>query len=177
MPADAARRNVSVLLPMKNLGLFPPYFAATLFLALALRAAEPSSAMAPPAADAPRANLSARDADLLKRFDKNGDGKLDEDELADAHEIMRDEQMARMEGTAPEAREKILERFDTNRDGRLDEEERAAMRKALAEGQAAFRARLMERFDLNHDGKLDPAERVAARQVFDDFMNSFDQKK
>jgi len=85
--------------------------------------------------------------------------------------------MARMEGTAPEAREKILERFDTNRDGRLDEEERAAMRKALAEGQAAFRARLMERFDLNHDGKLDPAERVAARQVFDDFLNSFDQKK
>lgn len=166
----------SVQLPMKSLGLFPTLFAATLFLA-AVRAAE-SDPMAPPPLAPPgtgatgAVKLSERDAALLKRFDKNGDGKLDEDELADAHDTMRDEQMARSEGVEPQAREKILERFDANQDGRLDDEERAAMRKALAEGQAAFRARLMERFDLNHDGKLDAAERTAARQTFDQFLAS-----
>ena len=161
---------------MKSLGLFPTLFAATLFLAAA-RGADSDPMMAPATAAAPVApasmtKLSEREAARLKRFDKNGDGKLDEDELADAHETMRDEQMARSEGVEPQAREKILERVDANHDGRLADEERAAMRKALAEGQVAFRARLMERFDLNHDGKLDAAERTAARQAFDQFLAS-----
>src|SRR4051812_33832128 len=115
----------SVRLPMKSLGLFPTLLAATLFLN-GVRAAD-AEAMMPsaPAQTAPAANqkLSERDAALLKRFDKNQDGKLDEEELADAHDAMRDEQMARSEGVEPEAREKILERFDANHDGRLDEEE------------------------------------------------------
>jgi len=38
--------------------------------------------LAPPQASAP---LTPLEAEVLKRYDKNGDGKLDEDELAQAH--------------------------------------------------------------------------------------------
>ena len=46
---------------------------------------------------------------MIRRFDKNGDGKLDATEWAEAKRV-------------------ILARYDTNHDGRLDEDERAAMR-------------------------------------------------
>jgi Ca2+-binding EF-hand superfamily protein len=164
---------------MKGFGLFPTLAAATLFLVGSVHAENTPAAAAPVApaaspvpAPAPAPKLSEKDAALLKRYDKNGDGKLDEDELAAAHEAMRDEQMARTEGLPQPAREKILERFDTNHDGRLDDDERAVMRKTLADGQAAFRARLMERFDTNHDGKLDQTERAAARRAFEQFLGS-----
>lgn len=48
-------------------------------------------------------------AQLLMKFDKNGDGQLDENERA-------------------EMRKFFLERYDKNGDGQLDDEERTAMR-------------------------------------------------
>ena len=157
---------------MKRLGLFPALLAATLFLVAGLPAQE--SAPAPP----PK-KLSERDAELLKRYDKNNDGKLDEDELAAAHESMRDQRMAVAKESLVVAPvpEKMLERFDTNHDGRLDDEERAAMNKTLAQNQELFRARMMERFDVNQDGKLDETERAAARQALEEFFASLDAKK
>ena len=88
--------------PMKRFGLIPSFLAATLFLAAGLPAQEPAMATTSPAA-------SQRTQALLKRFDKNGDGQLDESERADM-------------------RKYFLARFDKNGDGRLDEDERAAMR-------------------------------------------------
>lgn len=110
-----------------------------------------------------------RAADLLKRFDKNGDGKLDEDELAEAHEAMLQEQMARRtaNAAAPDAakmRERALAMFDKDHDGRLSDEERAEMQRQLQEfrpvgpGAGPNRAALLRRFDKNADGKIDDAE-------------------
>lgn len=165
---------------MKRPGLTPHLLAATLFLAGGLRAAETQSA--PSAAKPPReagpapAMKATRAEDLLRRFDKNGDGKLDEDEQAEAHEIMLREQMTRRAAkaaAAPEAgqpfRQKMLELFDKNHDGRLDDDERAEARKyaeehGLGEG-GAVRTELMKRFDKNADGKLD-AEEMAALSKF-----------
>ena len=49
---------------------------------------------------------------VLKKYDKNGDGKLDDSERA----TMREEQ---------------LKKYDKNGDGKLDESERAAMREDM----------------------------------------------
>ena len=51
-------------------------------------------------------------AAMIKRFDRNGDGRLDENEKAAMKKY-------------------FLDRFDTNHDGRLDEDERATMREQL----------------------------------------------
>lgn len=88
---------------MKRPSLFPGMLAATLFLGVGLRAeaekAEPRSPTPDPAADlaakrpAPTmANESDRRqalrAELIKLFDQNGDGKLNESELAVLNEFM-----------------------------------------------------------------------------------------
>src|ERR1051326_5474044 len=49
----------------------------------------------PPASAAAPAKPMSRTEEILRRFDKNGDGKLDDDEKADAHEAMLQEQMAK----------------------------------------------------------------------------------
>lgn len=112
---------------------------------------------------------SAQRADaLLKRFDRNGDGKLDDDERADAKEGMLmehvDRQMARaaaLPGGLEEFRAEALQMFDRNRDGRLDEEERIAAQRYVtprAEGRGPT-DELNKRFDQNQDGVLDSMER------------------
>ena len=68
-------------------------------------------------AGSPRGKLRAA---LVRRFDRNGDGRLDAVKQA-------------------EARKAILARFDTNQDGRLDENERAAMRSELRAGATALK--------------------------------------
>ena len=158
---------------MKRLGLSPGLLAATLFLGVGVRAEEtnPNSKTDP---QSPRvaSGMMAQDraADLLKRFDKNGDGKLDEDELAEAHEAMLREQMARRtaaSSAAPDAakmRARALAMFDKDGDGRLSDDERAEMQRQLQEfrpaafGSAPNRAALLRRFDKDGDGKIDAAE-------------------
>jgi hypothetical protein len=80
---------------MKHPSLSPALLSATLFLAGTALAADPK----------PREPaMSAGAADLLKRFDKNGDGKLDEHELADALESMLQEQISRQAAVVANAR-------------------------------------------------------------------------
>jgi hypothetical protein len=77
--------------------------------------------------------------ELLSKFDKNGDGKLDDAERA--------QMKAAFEAKRAEHHKDMLAKYDTNKDGKLDDAERAAMRDA----------RLAERFkamDTNGDGKL-----------------------
>jgi Ca2+-binding EF-hand superfamily protein len=158
---------------MKRLGLTPLLLPATLFLASRLQAADAGPA-GNPAAPAPAATgLSAREQDLLKRFDKNHDGKLDEDEIAAAHEAMLQERMDRQAAAAQapgvgQFQAKLLEMFDKNHDGRLDDEERAEARKYVeANGLGpggAVREELMKRFDKNGDGKLDADEQAALQK-------------
>ncbi len=129
---------------------------------------------------------------ILKRFDKNGDGKLDEAERQAAREAF----MKRRGGPGKDGkgrpgkgrpgqfdRAAILKQFDKNGDGKLDEAERQAAREAFMKrrggpGKAGKgrpgkgrpggldRAAILKQFDKNGDGKLDEAERQAAREAF-----------
>jgi hypothetical protein len=157
---------------MKRPGLTSHLLVATLFL-LASRSAiaqetASSMSMTPPA---------SRGAEVLKRYDKNGDGRLDDDERADAREAMMaeqiDRQMARPAAAAGGVevyRARVLALFDRNQDGRLDDEERAAAQKFAEDRTAApaetLREELFKRFDRNANGRIDAAERPAAQEFF-----------
>ena len=151
---------------MKRSGLTPPLASATLFLLLASLTNLPAQEMTPGAGNA---KASKRAEDLLKRYDKNGDGRIDDDERADAKEGMMkeqiDRQMARataLPGGLEQFRAQALEMFDKNRDGRLDEAERAAAQKfvAIRDEAASNAAQLVKRFDRNGDGLIDASEQA-----------------
>ena len=87
---------------------------------------------------APEKNVPAKSdvpPSVLKKFDKNKDGALDEKELAK----WEAEKTARREKYAKE-RAELLAKFDANKDGKISEEERAAakleMGKARTEADA-----------------------------------------
>lgn len=120
---------------------------------------------------------------LLQRYDKNGDGKIDDDERADAKEAMLkeqiDRQMARVtasQATAEQLRQRALEFFDEDRDGRLNDDERAAMQKfvetrttaAVPAARAAWREEFIKRVDKNANGRLDPDETAAVKAYLDE---------
>jgi HlyD family secretion protein len=68
--------------------------------------------------------------ELLKQYDTNGDGELDETE----REAVRAAMQARFAQGGPGGRgnrEEMMKRFDKNGDGELDEEERTAMRESF----------------------------------------------
>jgi Ca2+-binding EF-hand superfamily protein len=112
------------------------------------------------AGDAPDAPAD-RDAEIIRRYDTNHDGKLDEAEIA---AVKEQSLMANQEKRA-EKRDRVKERlkeFDANADGQLDAQERAAMDVTLRE-RLEKRPRLLKRFDTDGDGKLSDAEWAAGR--------------
>lgn len=126
-------------------------------------------------AAAPAAAGKLTREEIMKRFDVNGDGKLDENEKAAAHQAMKEARMARGAAGAapgkgkgplqnPEVRARLLKQFDANHDGKLDETERAAAKQYMEEHGGAVRERMLKRFDKNGDGKLDDEERAAMRE-------------
>ncbi len=83
--------------------------------------------------------------EMIKQFDTDGDGKLNDDET----KAMRADFQAKRE-----ARQKAnLEKFDANKDGKLDEAETKTMREAQQK-------EMLEKYDANKDGKIDDAERA-----------------
>jgi len=155
---------------MKRPGLIPPTLAATLFLLLA--SGSVAAAEKKMNADSPAAKAARKADELLKRFDQNGDGRLDDDERADAKDAMMqdnlDRQMARISAGAPGGSERFraqaLALFDRNKDGRLDDDERDEAQK-FAEARrdpATAMGEMTKRFDRNGDGKLDAEERSQA---------------
>ena len=123
-------------------------------LGLALAAAQ-ALAGDPAAPAGPRCPLRAR---ILEKFDKDGDGKLSDEERAAAREAFR----ARLAAH----KEEILKRFDKDGDGKLSDEERAATRESLRNRLAAHWDQILKRFDKDGDGKLSDEERAAAREAF-----------
>lgn len=122
---------------------------------------------------------SDRRPEILRRFDADGNGRLDDAEREKLVEDMkrrglRKEEIARqMEHIA------LLERFDANGDGRLDEQEAAAMREALRNGAgppdvsapdakkrklSPKQAEYLKKYDTDGDGKLSNAEKLAAQR-------------
>jgi Ca2+-binding EF-hand superfamily protein len=139
-----------------------------------------------------------RAQDLLRRFDLNGDGRLDDDERADAKEkILQDQldrRMARgstIPGGAEQFRKQALEIFDRNGDGMLDDEERNVAQKfaAMNQGRSVDSDELKKHFDVNRDGELDPEERAAVEgflsalraagpaQMRDELLGRFDSNQ
>jgi EF hand len=139
---------------MKMFSLLPAACAATLFLAAGLHAADATST-APASADSAStpAAPGPRHEKMLKRFDKNGDGKLDDAERAEAKEQMRAENSARR----GKMRDRLVKRFDKDHDGKLTGAELDA-----AVASIEKRPRVIERFDRDGDGKLSPEEKAAA---------------
>ena len=76
---------------------------------------------------------------LIQKFDKNGDGVLDDAERADMKAAFAAKHAAR--------RQAMLDKYDTNQDGKLEPAERAAMRDDLL-------TRRFQNMDANGDGKL-----------------------
>ncbi len=110
--------------------------------------------------------MSAADAEILKRYDKNGDGKLDDSEVAAA----MDENRKAADADREKNRDKLKERqqawlkeFDKNGDGKLDASERATMEQTLR-ARLEKSPRMLKRFDTDGDGKLSDAEWMAARE-------------
>ena len=87
---------------------------------------------------------------VVKEFDKDGDGKLNDDENKAAREAMR----ARFE----EARKKELEEFDKDKDGKLNDEER----KAAQQARQAKRKALVEKYDADKNGEVSTEEAKTA---------------
>lgn len=114
----------------------------------------------PPRMRAPRPGPE----EMLKRFDTDGDGTLNDAERQAMHEAMRkrNQEMGRPgpRGHRPD-REELMKRFDTDGDGVLSEAEREAMR---AERQR-MREELLKRFDADGDGTLSDAERETMRNT------------
>ena len=74
---------------------------------------------------------------MIKKFDKNGDGKLDQDEMKAARESMGDRkpgggQPGEGGRPSPEQMKEIMKKFDKNGDGKLDDAEKAAARESFA---------------------------------------------
>jgi Ca2+-binding EF-hand superfamily protein len=74
----------------------------------------------------------SRDA-MIKRFDKNGDGKLSDDEKAEAQKELKDKKGGRPAGKLTDAMKKL----DTDDDGVISDEEKAAAKKVLLEKRKA----------------------------------------
>jgi len=123
---------------------------------------------------------------LLKRFDEDGDGKLNQHEKANAK--------AHAEKRRNQMRRKLLNQFDADGDGKLNDAERENARNAMEmrienerrnrqqqrnqrqenpatenprphDNQPERRRRPLQRFDTNQDGKLDDSERAAMRNA------------
>ncbi len=167
---------------MNQRQLTPLLLSATLFLAAnGASAAEESSA-----APAPAASFGPRHAEMLKKFDQNKDGQLDETERAAMRELRRETRhpgrpalgarrgpdqgprpgLRRMEDPAFR-RGYILGKFDANGDGKLDKTEKAAVKVAAENRLRVGMERQLQRLrsvDADNDGKISDAEWTAAKE-------------
>lgn len=66
-------------------------------------------------------------AEVLKKYDKDGDGKLSQEE----REAMRKDRQAEFEANRAKQRAEFEKRFDKDGDGKLNAEEEAAMREEM----------------------------------------------
>ncbi len=88
---------------------------------------------APEGGDHPRLNPEERQK-ILEKFDKDGDGKLNEEERKAAFEAHRERigrERGQRVGPGEGERAMMLEKFDADGDGKLNEAERAKMREEM----------------------------------------------
>lgn len=85
-------------------------------------------------------------AAILKEFDKDGDGKLSEEERTEMRTVMSERRKAR--------HAEVLKRFDADGDGKLSEEERKTAHDTILK-------EMLVKYDANGNGELDREEHRA----------------
>ena len=104
------------------------------------------------------------DVSIIKKYDVNGDGQLDENEKTAMKKDL-EAAKAKLKAKVPA---KILEQYDLNKDGVLDENEKTVMKQDAERHRLETEAAQMviiKKHDLNGDGKLDDAEKAAMREA------------
>lgn len=115
--------------------------------------------------------------ELIKKYDKDGDGKLNEEEIkawrearekemlekydADKDGKLSDDERKKMEAENPrrgnwQPDAETLKKYDADKDGKLNDDERKAMRDARQK-------EMLEKYDTDKDGKLSDEESQKAR--------------
>ena len=92
----------------------------------------------------------ARKAEMIQKFDQNGDGVLDDAERA--------QMKAAFQEKRAEKRAARLAKYDTNKDGKLEKTERVAMRDDIATTK-------FQKLDTNRDGQLSLDEYKAGAKL------------
>lgn len=112
---------------MKNLIIL------SLFAALPLVAQDADAAKNDSARQQEHGNREAHRQRLIEHFDKDGDGKLNDEEKAAMQQFLEQRRKNRGErrGGPRPSREEMIQRFDKDGDGELNEEERKNMREEL----------------------------------------------
>ena len=112
---------------------------------------------------------------LMKQFDKDGDGRLNEEERAAAREAIKNKS-ADLEQLKKNHAKDVIKKFDVDGDGKLDQEELSAFldeqRKLFNKQRRSMGPRrnfkpskeMLAKFDKNGDGKIDNTERRAMFQ-------------
>ena len=101
--------------------------------------------------DAPTRRRRSIDPETLKKYDKDGDGKLNEKE-----------RFAAWGAAAEEKRQEFMKKYDKDGDGKLDEKEREAIREGFRKRMEDWRRKHTEkRYDKDGDGKLNEEEKAA----------------
>jgi Ca2+-binding EF-hand superfamily protein len=101
---------------------------------------------------------------ILKHFDKDGDGKLDQGEREALKDAIGPHPKLKLELVAigVKARQHVLKRiewaYDVDNSGDLDATERAALAAAVKVRCEERKERALAKFDANGDGKLDDGE-------------------
>jgi Ca2+-binding EF-hand superfamily protein len=172
LTATRNRRYLKFMNPLKS----PLLAAALLITAGAAFAQESTPRPAADSAPPPRINR----AELIRQFDGNGDGVLDEQERAAARAAVTADDSGpsrrNPRGETSPAVRNLFERWDTNGDGVIDTGEREAARKQLANGTSRTntnspariqrppidRSAVIKQHDKDGDGQLSDEERQAA---------------
>ncbi|HVU32869.1 MAG TPA: EF-hand domain-containing protein [Opitutaceae bacterium] len=142
-----------------------------LFLVGSLRAADAPAAPAPPApavvtraAETPLVRRRLTPEEVLRLFDRNHDGKLDDDERAAAHDALVRQQVERQ---VEKAEVRKAEPPPARPARRVEGATTAPRRAAVAKkGPAAMREKILERFDRNGDGRIDDREWAVLEPIF-----------
>jgi len=93
---------------------------------------------------------------VIKKFDKDGDGKLNEEERKAAREARTKMQK--------EGKAKMLKRFDKDGDGKLSDEERKTARETMQKQRKEMHEAMLKKFDANGNGEIDKDERDGIRE-------------
>ena len=124
--------------------------------------------LAPPPA---HSELTLEEAEILQRYDQNGDGRLDENERMAAHRTATKAPIGGRIGQVVYTR--LLATFDHDHRGYLTPEEQAQAIVYLRLERPILYQALLRRFDRDHNGDLDAKEaaklfgalqRLASRQ-------------